>query len=485
MRAPLLAWLAAVSLVAADPCGMVPPIMAGNQSITRIGLQKTYVFYKDGIETIAIRPGFSGSVEDFGMLIPFPSPPALRKLPDGFFGQLAAAIDPPEVQLYANQWGYGRDFFFVDHATVTLSASSGRALEVHEVAVLNQEAVGMYEVAVLQAGSSAALQRWMDDHGFRYPDGMDGVCQEYVEDGWCFVAIKARVGTKAGVDPQPGMRDTSPGLAAGASFDGHVQAMAFRFRSEELVVPMRLSAFNEGALRNVVYLLSDQPMRIVGLPDECVRRQIPGEQLWTNLEQPLPLRVIGGDIEQISLGQLRALGTQRDPRPRNGQARQLFAGDLAAVAAARLSHPHEEQEKRLLAVGERLGLRGSALDNLHAQALEEQAEVLADAHLQRLQGMWLSVIDGDFPRELVASDNLRFEPWSMPAERNLRSSYEACSFAAAPEIAGSQLYDQASLKVLLREIEGQQPRRNAVWWLLLPSGVFAGLWLRRRRRVFA
>ena len=60
----------------ADPCGMVPPIYVGNISpITRIGLQKTYVFYKDGIETFVIRPGFQGNVDNFGMLIPFPNPP--------------------------------------------------------------------------------------------------------------------------------------------------------------------------------------------------------------------------------------------------------------------------------------------------------------------------------------------------------------------------------------------------------------------------
>ena len=70
----------------ADPCGMVPPVYVGEgPPIMRVGAQKTYVFYKDGVETFAIRPGFSGKVDDFGMLIPFPTPPALRKLPDNIF----------------------------------------------------------------------------------------------------------------------------------------------------------------------------------------------------------------------------------------------------------------------------------------------------------------------------------------------------------------------------------------------------------------
>src|SRR6188474_981471 len=66
-------------LALADPCGMVPPIyVTDNASIVRVGDEQTYVFFKDGIETFVIRPGFSGKVEDFGMLISFPAPPARK-----------------------------------------------------------------------------------------------------------------------------------------------------------------------------------------------------------------------------------------------------------------------------------------------------------------------------------------------------------------------------------------------------------------------
>ena len=87
----------------ADPCGMVPPIYQGEGSpITRTGEQMTYVFYKDGVETFVIRPGFQGKVDEFGMLIPFPTPPELRKVPDHIFPHVAAAIDPPEVTVDLN-----------------------------------------------------------------------------------------------------------------------------------------------------------------------------------------------------------------------------------------------------------------------------------------------------------------------------------------------------------------------------------------------
>ena len=74
IAAASLAAMVVSSFVAADPCGMVPPIYTGESPITRSGLQQTYVFHHDGVETFAIRPGYEGNIDNFGMLIPFPTP---------------------------------------------------------------------------------------------------------------------------------------------------------------------------------------------------------------------------------------------------------------------------------------------------------------------------------------------------------------------------------------------------------------------------
>ncbi|MCH7727144.1 MAG: DUF2330 domain-containing protein, partial [Planctomycetes bacterium] len=293
----------------ADPCGMVPPIYPGGQPVplTRVGEQKTFVFFKDGIETFVIRPGFTGKVEEFGMLIPFPTPPAIRKVPDHIFSHVAAAIDPPEVVIdlrYRLEKSLTRRWRF------TTNRQADGKLEIlkkDQVRVLREEAVGMYEVAVLEAGSAAALNRWMDDHGFKYPDGMDEPCSEYVDSGWCFVAVKTKVSDKKGTDPKPGQRKVDVGLPNGSAFDGYVQAMGFRFRVDELVVPMRLSAFNGGDLRNIVYLLTDKPRKIRSIPEEYVVRQISGEELFRNVTGPLPLRIIGGTEKDIPKGQRQSL----------------------------------------------------------------------------------------------------------------------------------------------------------------------------------
>ncbi|MDP7033600.1 MAG: DUF2330 domain-containing protein, partial [Planctomycetota bacterium] len=203
--------------VGADPCGMVPPIQvqADPDLLVRDGLQRTYVFYseKTGIEDFIVRPAFVGKVGDFGMLIPFPSVPAIRKVPDNIFGQIAKAIDPPVINVHIVQ--YGEDF---GEETESLSSESGlgesRGGSAPPVRLLKQEAVGMYQVAVLEADSPEALAQWMESNGYVYPEGMNDAIQSYVSRKWCFVAVKARVGALKKVNPRPGMKNTDPSLPA-------------------------------------------------------------------------------------------------------------------------------------------------------------------------------------------------------------------------------------------------------------------------------
>lgn len=411
----------------ADPCGMVPPPWEGEgPPITRVGVQQTYVFYKEGIESFVIRPGFSGKVDEFGMLIPFPSVPAIRKVDDEVFGHIAMAVEPPPLVVDLRPRP--------ELARMAVQEAGGKRLDFERardggVTVLKEEAVGMYEVAVLAAGSAASLQTWMNDHGYRYPAGMDAVVADYVTLGWCFVAVKSKVGQKEGVTPHPGMRETNPSLPKGSTFDGNVQAMGFRFRTPKLVVPMRLSAFNAGRLDNKVYLLTDRPQKIEGIPESMVVTQIPGKVLRGHLTQLRPLKVLGGTIADITPEHLASLAPQREPGPFNGLAKILFAGDLEAVRLDSLSLPHEEQEKELLRIGERLGLRGEEIDALHRGALEAARAEAAAQSLGALDHMTLTVVAGDFPRETLAKDNLQFSEF-------VRQGLDASAFAAPLAIKG-------------------------------------------------
>ena len=440
-----------------DPCGMVPPIYNGKgPAITRVGLQKTYVFYKNGVETIVIRPGFSGKVDQFGMLIPFPKPPAIRKVSDEIFAHIEAAIDPPEVVFDASpdlgdaggdDWGddAGDDF------------GGEEPLEYETVKVLKQEAIGMYEVAVLAAGSTKALNRWMNTHGYRYPEGMDAACSDYIKMRWGFVAVKTRVGQQQGVTARPGMRNVNSKLPAGATFDGNVQGMGFRFFYHKPIVPMRLSTFNSGSLRNVVYILTKIPCRINSIPQRFVVRQVSGDELYRNLTQLLPLRVVGGEVYDITKSDWQYLRRKRDPRPHNSLAGALFATDLLAAKMRKLSHQHEEQEKMLANIGEAFGLRGPDLDALNVAELQKERASIVKQTLSELKTMTMTVVDGDFPREILANENLTFS-------RHIMTQYND---GVHYNVRFHGKNQDRRRGVLYRGAERPAKKSGATWWLLV------------------
>src|SRR5437016_874911 len=357
----------------------------------------------------------------------------------------------------------------------------------------------MYEAAVLEAGSAKALQRWMDDHGYKYPAGMDAVCEEYVKLGWCFVAEKAKVGGKANVDPKPRMKGVDTKLPAGSGFDGHVQAMAFRFKTDTLILPMRLSAYNEGEMHNIVYLLTDGPRKIRSIPEEYVVRQLPGADVFRNVTQPLPLRIIAGSEADIQDWQRQSLPQQRNPAPHNGFAKELFASDLLAVKNGRLSHPFEEDEKMLLRIGENFGLRGPEIDKLNLAALDKEREKAVKDAVGDLKKMTMTIIDGDFPREVVGAQNLIFGQYRMPARRNSAEFYDAKDKKPGSkaegvlhrgEVPGSPGPGSSSPRPAVPGGGGIRrsalPMRGVLWGMLAGmtvGGVAVGaVWLDQRRR---
>src|SRR5438046_6490138 len=97
--------------------------------------------------------------------------------------------------------------------------------------------------------------------------------------------------------------------------------------------------------------------------------------------------------------------------------------DLLAVKQGRLSHPHEEAEKMLLRIGENFGLRGPEIDKLNLESLQKDREKAADAAVAEIKKMTLTIVDGDFPREVLGGQDLKFAEYNMPARRNTAEPY--------------------------------------------------------------
>jgi hypothetical protein len=88
------------------------------------------------------------------------------------------------------------------------------------VALLGAETIGGYDVARLAADDAGALKGWLDANGYSVPPAAAAILDEYVAEGWSFVAVK---------------------LAQSAP-DGSLAPLRVSYQSDRLVYPMRLGA---------------------------------------------------------------------------------------------------------------------------------------------------------------------------------------------------------------------------------------------------
>jgi hypothetical protein len=219
--------------------------------------------------------------------------------------------------------------------------------------------------------------------------------------------------------------------------------MGFRFKVEAPVVPMRLSVFNGRDPHNVVYMLTDRPVKLAGVTEAMVKRQVGGQELFGHLTDPLEIVWKQGERKDLTDEHWASLQEKRDSDPHVSVARDLFAADLLALRTGELSLPVEELEKDLLRVSEAFGMRGPGVDDLHTKALRTQRDLALDGALSDIKEMTLTVIDGVLPHELLAEQNLVFEPYSMPKGRNTRRT----------ESIGSPDFDQ----IFWVDLRGQRP----------------------------
>jgi hypothetical protein len=104
------------------------------------------------------------------------------------------------------------------------------------VEVIGREEIGGYDVARLEAGDAAALDRWLADNDYELPPGAEPILDDYVEEGWRFVAIR---------------------LASEA--EGRLKPLSVSFPTTETIYPMRLDQLADGPIDITLWTLADGP----------------------------------------------------------------------------------------------------------------------------------------------------------------------------------------------------------------------------------
>lgn len=175
--------------------------------------QKAAIFYESATktETMQVSMTFSGNAKDFAWIIPVPNKPNVEKGSQTLFTALETLT------------GYSYTY---DYAMPPYESTA--ALD-KDVTVVEQKAVDYYDVSVLSATDAKALSKWLNDNGYQYPEKYAYIFNDYISNGWYFVAAKIA----------PDVTDSTAITAQLLS--GTATPLQLTFTTENITYPLKIS----------------------------------------------------------------------------------------------------------------------------------------------------------------------------------------------------------------------------------------------------
>ncbi|WP_328924137.1 DUF2330 domain-containing protein [Streptomyces sp. NBC_00190] len=218
-------------------CGAMIP-----EGYARIGVEKeTSVVRWDGrAEQIVMRFVVRGDAPRAAWIMPVPGRATVELADGAVFGQLSQLTEPQEKP---------RHYFWPRDGDWPFSATAGDRMVgaapgagAPSVGVVGREQLGDFDVARLTATDPDALRNWLEDNGFKLPDGLATELKPYVDQKWEYVAVR--------LAPRQ----------QGKKLQGTLDPLKIRFDSERLVYPMRLSRMAKTPQSLGLYVLADHRM---------------------------------------------------------------------------------------------------------------------------------------------------------------------------------------------------------------------------------
>lgn len=207
---------------------------------------------------------YAGNPEEFSWVLPVKPGARVEVANDAWFEVLDATTATTVSAPFVDCWG-GGDFGEGDGSfgcgtmsdASPMAANDDGGSEPPAVQVVHQGTVGPYETVTLSADEPAALNDWLDTHGYEVPDDVQPIINDYVSEGFDFIALKLIPGT--GVSQMRPVRVISPG----ASF----------------ALPLRMVAAGTGASTALkLFVLGEGRYEAAGFSNTTVD---PAKVLWS------------------------------------------------------------------------------------------------------------------------------------------------------------------------------------------------------------
>jgi hypothetical protein len=234
------ALLLSLTLAQASPAAAFCGFYAGSATGELTASASRVVLLRDGTRTVlTMQNRYEGPPEDFALVVPVPvvlGPRDVRALDPGIFDRLDALTAPRVVEYWEREPTCPDPRFAGMSARVPMI----RAGMASSVTVEAEFTTAEYDIVILSATDSAALETWLHDNHYRVPEGAADALRPYVEAGTRFFV--ARVDTRR-VRFEDGRAVLSP--------------LRVVYDAPELALPVRLGVLNSRGTQDlVVYVIA-------------------------------------------------------------------------------------------------------------------------------------------------------------------------------------------------------------------------------------
>lgn len=195
------------------------------------------ILVRDGEKSvITMSSDFQGDVKDFAMVVPVPVVLAKEDIRIGdrsLFDKLDAYSAPRMVEYYDADPCPPKieEYSRVYYDAVPMAAESSMELDNvksvnYQVKIEAKYSVGEYDILILSAKESGGLERWLNDNGYKIPEGAKEVLDPYIKSNMKFFVVKVNLAEMA----RTGQKDLRP--------------IQIRFSSPKFMLPIRLGMAN-------------------------------------------------------------------------------------------------------------------------------------------------------------------------------------------------------------------------------------------------
>ena len=204
----------------------IPPY--GSEADIQMPGQKAIIVYdtQTGREDLVLSIQLLGEIPEAAWVVPLPAQPEVNIASAEWFVQLSDLTQPEIVTETSFSCG----------ATAPGGGPGG-------VEVLSHEKVGAYDVTVLSSSDPTALLTWLNENGYAFPERGEPILDQYIAEGWYFVATRVRPGE-------------------GVNLDVDVQPLWLSFPTDRPVYPMRLTSLVTTPINVLIYVLADHRMEV-------------------------------------------------------------------------------------------------------------------------------------------------------------------------------------------------------------------------------